>query len=115
MIIDDSVAVRRAIDAYLRTDGFLNLAHARDGVEGLQVVETWHPDLIITDLTMPNLDGLELCRRVRSDAESSDIPILVQTGMNTSANRAEAFSAGATDLITKPISSGELLGRDMGQ
>jgi len=111
LIIDDSVAVRRAIDAYLRTDGFLNLAHARDGAEGLQVVETWHPDLIITDLTMPNLDGFELCRRVRSDAESSDIPILVQTGMNKSVHRAEAFSAGATDLITKPISSGELLGR----
>jgi phosphoserine phosphatase RsbU/P len=111
LIIDDSVAVRRAIDAYLRTDGFLNLAHARDGAEGLRVVESWHPDLIITDLTMPNLDGFELCRRVRSDVESSDIPILVQTGLNRSANRAEAFSAGATDLITKPISSGELLGR----
>ena len=111
LIIDDSVAVRRAIDAYLRTDGFCNLAHARDGAEGLQVVETWHPDLIITDLTMPNLDGFELCRRVRSDTESSNIPILVQTGMNKSESRAEAFSAGATDLITKPISSGELLGR----
>ncbi|HXW29127.1 MAG TPA: SpoIIE family protein phosphatase [Xanthobacteraceae bacterium] len=111
LIIDGSVAVRRAIDAYLRTNGFLNLTHASDGAEGLQVVETWRPDLIITDLTMPNVDGFELCRRVRSGAESSDIPILVQTGMNKAAHRAEAFSAGATDLITRPISSGELLGR----
>ena len=111
LIIDESVAVRQVIDAYLRTNGFLNLTHARDGAEGLQVVESWHPDLIITDLTMPNVDGFELCRRVRSGAESSDIPILVQAGINKAAHRAEAFSAGATDLITKPISSGELLGR----
>jgi phosphoserine phosphatase RsbU/P len=111
LIIDDSMAVRQVIDAYLRTNGFLNLTHACDGAEGLQVVESWRPDLIITDLTMPNLDGFELCRRVRSGAESSDIPILVQAGMNKAAHRAEAFSAGATDLITKPISSGELLGR----
>ena len=111
LIIDESVAVRQVIDAYLRANGFLNLTHARDGAEGLQVVESWHPDLIITDLTMPNVDGFELCRRVRSGAESSDIPILVQAGINKAAHRAEAFSAGATDLITKPISSGELLGR----
>jgi phosphoserine phosphatase RsbU/P len=111
LIIDESVAVRQVIDACLRANGFLNLTHARDGAEGLQVVESWRPDLIITDLTMPNVDGFELCRRVRSGAESSDIPILVQAGINKAAHRAEAFSAGATDLITKPISSGELLGR----
>jgi phosphoserine phosphatase RsbU/P len=111
LVVDDSAVVRATIVAQLRQAGFFNLIQARDGVEGLQAATKYRPELIITDLMMPNMDGFELCRRLRADSELRPIPILVETSMENSNDRAAAFDAGASDLISKPINAREFLGR----
>lgn len=111
LIVDDSAVVRTTIVAQLRNAGFCNLVQARDGAEGLQTAKKCHPELIITDLMMPNMDGFELCRRLRADPELRPIAILVETGMENPNDRAVAFDAGATDLISKPLNTREFLGR----
>jgi sigma-B regulation protein RsbU (phosphoserine phosphatase) len=111
LIIDDNDFMRGIIAAHLRKDGFLNIAQADDGAQGLEAARSWHPELIITDLLTPNVDGFELCRRLRGDIATMDIPILVATGMDETGDRAEVFSAGATDLVIKPLNSRELLAR----
>lgn len=111
LVVDDSAVVRATIVAQLRQAGFFNLIQARDGVEGLQAATKYRPELIITDLMMPNMDGFELCRRLRADLELRHIPILVETSMESPNDRAVAFDAGASDLISKPINAREFLGR----
>jgi sigma-B regulation protein RsbU (phosphoserine phosphatase) len=111
LIVEDSAVIRAAIVAQLRGAGFGNLVQAADGVEGLQLAKKSQPELIITDLTMPNMDGFELCRRLNADPRLRQIPILVETGMENSDDRAAAFDAGATDLISKPLNKREFLGR----
>lgn len=111
LVIDDSPLMRALITKHLRNFGFLNLAVAGDGAEGLRIVREWHPDLVLTDLLMPTMDGFEFCHHMRSGKNPSTIPILALTGMDKSEDRSAVFSAGATDLITKPIDHQELIGR----
>ena len=111
LIIDDSAAIRVVIVGLLRNYGYVNLVEAADGAEGLEVVNNWHPDIVITDLLMPNMDGFEFCHRMRSSKATSDIPILIQTCMGKSEERTAVFSAGACDMIAKPIDPQELLAR----
>jgi phosphoserine phosphatase RsbU/P len=111
LVVDDNAVMRKIIAAQLRKAGFLNIAQADDGEHALEAARSWHPELIITDLLMPNVDGFELCRRARDDIATMDIPILVVTGMDEAGARAEVFLAGAADLVTKPLNSRELLAR----
>jgi len=110
LVVGHGFALRRTIAEHLREAGFVNLVEVRDGVEALAAVRACRPELVITDLILANMDGFELCRQLRSDAATREIPILVETGL-ASDDRAKVFAAGATDLIIKPINSGELLGR----
>ncbi|PTW55062.1 sigma-B regulation protein RsbU (phosphoserine phosphatase) [Breoghania corrubedonensis] len=111
LIVDDTLTVRAVIAGYLRNYGYVNLREACDGAEGLDIAHEWAPDLIITDLMMPRIDGFELCHRLHSSPETANVPILVQTALNKSEERSAVFSAGAADLISKPIDPQELLGR----
>lgn len=111
LLVDDSSTFRKMITAQLNADGFHNILAVADGVQGLEAVREWRPELIISDLIMPNMDGFEFCRAVRAEEGSADIPILVETGMGDTESRAAVFDAGATDLILKPINFRELLGR----
>src|ERR1700758_431392 len=81
---------------------------ASDGFEALQMMKTWPPDLLITDLRMPNMDGLDLCRHVRA---KSQIPIIVLSVRGEERTKVEALDAGADDYVTKPFSATELLAR----
>src|SRR5207245_7636947 len=81
---------------------------ANDGETALEIMKDWTPDLVITDLSMPNMDGLELCRRLRL---STKIPIIVLSVRGEEKTKVQALDAGADDYVTKPFGIEELLAR----
>jgi len=107
LVVDDEVQITRVLKTSLTAQGY-NIRTAGDGRQALQDMKNWHPDLIITDLRMPNMDGLELCRRVRAE---SQIPIIVLSVKGEENIKVEALDAGADDYVTKPFSINELLAR----
>jgi sigma-B regulation protein RsbU (phosphoserine phosphatase) len=111
LIVDDDRVNRHLIRALLSTKGYTHIFEAADGIEALAMKKQHNPNLILLDLHMPHLSGFDVCRIIRRDHDHDDIPILVITQMDSSQDRAAAFDAGATDLITKPVHKGELLAR----
>ncbi|MBF0393149.1 MAG: fused response regulator/phosphatase [Alphaproteobacteria bacterium] len=111
LVIEDSETNRRLLDALLRAAGIQTIAFAVDGIDGLEKVESFQPDLVVLDIMMPRMDGFEVCRRLRALPEHRSLPILVQTGLETAQERTEAFRAGATDLVIKPLNGAEFLAR----
>ncbi len=107
LIVDDEPQILRVLRTSLSTQGY-SLRVAANGVEGLVAVQEWEPDMVITDLAMPLMDGVTLCREVRA---FSQVPILVLSVRNQDAIKIEALDAGADDYITKPFSIQELLAR----
>ena len=107
LIVDDEPQITRVLKTMLSSRGY-SIRTARDGDEALSVMKEWMPDLLITDLRMPNVDGLELCRQVRS---KSQIPIIVLSVRGEERTKVEALDAGADDYVTKPFSADELLAR----
>lgn len=109
LIIDDSSALRQSISFILRQEGY-ETTEAADGLEGLDVAES-HPaqDLIITDINMPNLDGIGFIRRVREMAGYRHTPILVLTTESQGSKLNEGKEAGAAGWIVKPFSAEKLL------
>ncbi len=111
LIVDDSRLMLNTIERHLRNHGFSEVLTATDGQEGLRIAADFRPDLVLTDLQMPNMDGYELCQRMRADAALAEVPILVMASMERTTDRSIVFSAGATDLLAKPIDRLELIGR----
>ncbi|MHA6287660.1 ATP-binding SpoIIE family protein phosphatase [Maricaulis sp. CAU 1757] len=109
LVVEDVAASRQLIGAILGAAGFTNIRYACDGEEALEKAFSRLPDLIILDIRMPGIDGYEVCRQVR--ARGLDMPILVQTGMQQPEERVEAFRAGASDIVAKPLYAGELVSR----
>ena len=107
LVVDDEPQITRVLKTTLSSHGY-GTRIAGDGDEALQVMKDWSPDLLITDLRMPNMDGLELCRRVR---EKSLIPIIVLSVKGEERTKVEALDAGADDYVTKPFNVNELLAR----
>jgi len=107
LVVDDEPQITRVLKTTLSSQGY-GVRSAGDGQEALDEMKGWPPDLIITDLRMPTMDGLELCRRVRKD---SRIPIIVLSVKGEEPIKVEALDAGADDYITKPFSVNELLAR----
>lgn len=111
LVIDDHAFIRRMIEQCLANAGFARMEFAVDGQEGLEKVAAVSPDLIVLDINMPRLGGIEFLRRLRADPVHRRIPVLVQTAATEEAARNEAFDAGATDYVTKPINFKELSSR----
>jgi two-component system KDP operon response regulator KdpE len=107
LVVDDEAQIARVLKTTLSARGY-GIRIASDGNEALREMKSWAPDLIITDLRMPNMDGLELCRRVRAQ---SRVPIIVLSVKGEEAVKVEALDAGADDYVTKPFSINELLAR----
>lgn len=107
LVVDDEAQITRVLKTSLSAQGY-GIRTASDGMQALLEMKTWAPDLIITDLRMPNMNGLELCRQVRSE---SRIPIIVLSVKGEEAIKVEALDAGADDYVTKPFSVNELLAR----
>jgi len=107
LIVDDEPQITRVLRTALSTQGYL-LRIADNGVEGMEAVHAWKPDLVITDISMPELNGVELCREIRA---VSQIPIIVLSVRNQDLMKVEALDAGADDYVTKPFSIQELQAR----
>src|SRR5881392_3490590 len=107
LVVDDEPQLTRVLRRSLTTKGY-DVRIAGDGELALQTFRDWPPALVITDLAMPNMNGLELCRRLRT---ISDIPIIVLSVRGEEKTKVEALDAGADDYVTKPFGMEELLAR----
>ncbi len=106
LVAEDEPLMLMAIEAKLKNEGF-EVATAHDGREALKTLESFIPDLIITDILMPYTSGLELISIVRSN-QTKKIPIIVLSGLDQEDTVMEAFQLGADDFITKPFNPTEL-------
>ncbi len=107
LLVDDEAQITRVLRTALSTQGY-SLRIAANGVEGMQAVHEWKPDLVITDISMPEMNGVELCREIRT---VSQVPIIVLSVRNQDPTKVEALDAGADDYVTKPFSIQELQAR----
>jgi two-component system OmpR family response regulator len=107
LAVDDDLHIREVIRVALRKAG-MTVTEARDGKEGLARFAADRPDLIILDIGMPELDGLEVCRQIRT---SSDVPILFLTARDDEIDRVLGLEIGGDDYVTKPFSPRELIAR----
>lgn len=110
LIIDDTPANLGVLVDYLEQHD-LCVVVAQDGEEGLMRAQFLHPDLILLDVMMPVLDGLETCRRLKDDARTHDIPVIFMTALGETRDKAAGFQAGGVDYITKPFQAEEVLMR----
>ena len=111
LVVDDNESNWLLIGGILDAAGIGKLEFACDGIDGLAKVASFKPDIIILDIMMPNMDGLEFMGHMRNSTELGTVPILVQTALNSNEERNEIYAAGATDMLTKPLNPGELITR----
>lgn len=107
LVVDDERQITRVLRTTIDSQGY-DVRVANDGDTALEIMKNWNPSLVITDLAMPNMDGLELCRRVRL---TSKVPIIVLSVRGEERTKVQALDAGADDYVTKPFGIGELLAR----
>jgi len=107
LVVDDEAQITLVLRSGLSKHGY-DIRVAAEGESALELFNAWSPDLVITDLSMPNMTGLELCRRLR---EISRVPIVVLSVKEDESVKIEALDAGADDYVTKPFGIGELLAR----
>ncbi len=107
LVVDDESQITRVLRTSLSSHGY-DIRVANDGETALEIMKDWSPDLVITDLAMPNMDGLELCRRLRL---ATRIPIIVLSVRGEEKTKVQALDAGADDYVTKPFGIEELLAR----
>lgn len=108
LVVDDEQAVRESLRRSLKFNGY-EVVLAADGVQAVEMVHSDNPELLILDVMMPNMDGLEVCRTLRS--EGWDRPILVLTARDGVSDRVAGLDAGADDYLPKPFALEELLAR----
>jgi two-component system KDP operon response regulator KdpE len=107
LIVDDEPQITRVLRSSLASNGY-EVQIAEDGVAALEKMAKWSPDMVITDLAMPRMDGVALCAEIRT---YSDVPILVLSVRDHEDSKIKALDAGADDYVTKPFSIQELLAR----
>ena len=107
LVVDDEPQITRVLRTSLSSQGY-DIRVANNGETALEILKDWTPDLVITDLAMPSMDGLELCRRLRS---GSQVPIIVLSVKSEERTKVKALDLGADDYVTKPFAIGELLAR----
>lgn len=110
LIVEDEEALATLLDYNLAKEGFATRT-ASDGEEALLAVEDRAPDLIILDWMLPKLSGIEVCRRLRSDKETRNIPVIMLTARSEETDRIRGLDTGADDYMTKPFSMNELTAR----
>jgi two-component system response regulator MprA len=108
LVVDDEPAVRDSLTRTLRFEGY-EVAEAADGVDALAIVQSQPPDVLVLDVMMPRMDGLETCRRLRS--AQLHVPVLMLTARDTVGDRVAGLDAGADDYLVKPFALQELLAR----
>jgi CheY-like chemotaxis protein len=110
LVVDDNVPNLELIQAYLEDLDCTTLT-AHDGVEALDVVAKHKPDLILLDVMMPKMSGFEVCRRLKNNAKTSEIPVIMVTALNEFGDIERGIDCGTDDFVSKPVNKLELLTR----
>src|SRR3954464_11658456 len=111
LLVDDDPAVRRVISEILRTDGY-EVREAANGREGLAAVEQFQPNLVLLDVELPDLDGLEVCQRLKQDSRTAFLPVALISGKAVHGrDKAAGFAAGADEYFSKPVDAQEFPAR----
>ncbi len=100
LVVDDEPMVAEVVERYLRQEGY-EVSIAVDGAKAVQIAHTWVPDLVVLDLMLPVVDGLEVCRELRRE---SQVPIIMLTARGEESDRVVGLELGADDYIVKPFS-----------
>jgi signal transduction histidine kinase len=110
LVVDDTVDNLRLLSELLEGQGY-EVRAVTSGHQALRAAEHDPPDLILLDITMPDMDGYETCRRLRAAGRSKDVPVIFLTALNDAADKVRAFDAGGVDCVTKPFQFSEVLAR----
>jgi phosphate regulon transcriptional regulator PhoB len=110
LVVEDEPDIRRLVVLHLERDGF-RCRTAANGLDALREAKANVPDLVVLDLMLPGLDGLEVCRRLRSDASTAGLPIIMLTAKSDEVDRVVGLEVGADDYVAKPFSPKELVAR----
>lgn len=110
LVVDDEFHIIELVRFNLESNGY-DVIEAMTGKEALNKIKVEHPDLILLDLMLPEVDGIEICRKVRGDIETEDIPIIMLTAKGEETDKIVGLEMGADDYITKPFSVRELIAR----
>lgn len=109
-MVEDDEGIRKGLEYLLRREGF-EVVTAQDGQEALDIFSETNPDLVLTDVEMPLVNGFELCRAIKSNPKTRLIPVVLVTGLRAVEDRVTGIEAGADDFISKPFEPVELLAR----
>lgn len=111
LVVDDNIQNLELLQAYMEElDGVTTVA-ATDGVEALEKVASENPDLILLDVMMPKMSGFEVCKRLKSDPKTSNIPVVMVTALNELGDIERGVECGTDDFLTKPVNRLELVTR----
>lgn len=111
LIVDDSKFNRQILARFVGWAGVHNIEFAVDGIDGLEKVASFNPDLVLVDFGMPRMGGIEMTQKIRQDPALADLPVLIQTTLNSDQQRVTCFKAGATDILSLPVNPGECMAR----
>ena len=111
LIVEDEEQINRLIELVLISDGFYNIKKAFDGFDALNKIKENKPDLVLLDVMLPNLNGFEVCKKIKNDPYLKNIQIIMLTAKNMEQDILKGFELGAVDYITKPFSNKILLAR----
>src|SRR3989442_3955780 len=110
LVVDDEIYIVHILDFSLGMEGY-DVVTALDGEQALENARTEKPDLIVLDIMMPKLDGYETCKRLKPDAETKDVPVILLSAKGRNVDQKVGFEVGADDYITKPFSPRKLVER----
>ncbi len=113
LVVDDDASTRKLLSKVLNADGSLQIRVAEDGSKAIEIIKKWGPDIIVSDLAMPNVDGQELCRYLKQDPDSelADIYVIMVSAREGKEDKLQCMRDGADDYLTKPVDPDELLAR----
>lgn len=111
LVVDDDTLISLVMSKEILECQGYTVVSAKDGTECMHVLEDTHPDLILLDINLPDINGIEVCRKIRTNGKYLDLPIIFVTASNDDDTLDSAFEAGGTDYILKPINRVELLAR----
>lgn len=110
LVVDDDPSVRMLVPNLLRSKGFETIK-ASNGCEAIEQTQSRRPDLILLDINMPEMNGLEACAKIKESADTADIPVIFMTSLGNDSDRLKGFEVGGEDYVIKPINHHELLAR----
>lgn len=111
LVVDDNVQNRELLEAYMEELEGVTTISASDGRQALELVESRKPDLILLDIMMPKMSGFEVCKKLKSDPATKDIPVIMITALHEAGDVERAVEVGTNDFITKPVNRLDLLMR----